>query len=256
MLRMHTWQLIVVTAVTVASVGYMAYTIARPLSRPEVDGAEGLSMRKLAGTLGVEAMTLYHHFPNKDAILDGVVARVCAEMRMPEPLPEGWMALTEEMFVAFRRALVEHPNTITLLARRPLNTPDAADFVEAPLSALAMSGLPVRRGDLPRDAWAHHAGPHARLGRCRLDRGFGHVIAHAPEDLVTPLIEKNAASRYPTGCRWHRHDKTQQRDALERAPASHAQLSHDVADPGVHRFVVAEVTFGRLHRLHDQSLGQ
>lgn len=40
MLRMHTWQLIVVTAVTVASVGYMAYTIARPLSRTEVDRAE------------------------------------------------------------------------------------------------------------------------------------------------------------------------------------------------------------------------
>ncbi|MEL7666631.1 MAG: TetR family transcriptional regulator [Actinomycetota bacterium] len=189
MLRMHTGQLIVVTAVTVASVGYMAYTIARLLSRPEVDGAEGLSMRKLAGTLGVEAMTLYHHFPNKDAILDGVVARVFAEMRMPEPLPEGWMALTEEMFVAFQRVLVEHPNTITLFARRPLNTADAADFVEAPLSVLAMSGLPPERvGQLYQSLVAY---------------SLGHVIAHAPEDLVTPLIEKSAASRYPTGCRRH-----------------------------------------------------
>lgn len=40
MLKMHTWQLVVVIAVTVACVGYMAYTIARLLSRPEVDHTE------------------------------------------------------------------------------------------------------------------------------------------------------------------------------------------------------------------------
>jgi AcrR family transcriptional regulator len=102
-------------------------------------------MRKLARVLGVEAMTLYHHFPNKDAILDGVVALVFAGMRIPEPLPEEWMALSEEMFVAFRRVLVEHPATIGLLARRPLNTEDSADFVEAPLAVLSQSGLPAER---------------------------------------------------------------------------------------------------------------
>lgn len=40
MLKMHTWQLVVVIAVTVVCVGYMAYTIARLLSRPEVGHAE------------------------------------------------------------------------------------------------------------------------------------------------------------------------------------------------------------------------
>jgi len=84
-----------------------------PLTRDEIltaaltlidtSGPEAISMRKLTETLSVKAMTLHHRSPNKDAILDGVVARVFGEMRMPEPLPEGWMALTEEMFVAFRR---------------------------------------------------------------------------------------------------------------------------------------------------------
>lgn len=165
-----------------------------PLTRAEIltaalalidaDGAEGLSMRKLAGALGVEAMTLYHHFPNKDAILDGVVARVFAEMRVPEPLPEGWMALAHEMFVAFRRALVEHPNTITLLARRPLNTADAADFVETPLSVLTMSGLsPERVGQLYQSLVAY---------------SFGHAFV-ASDRPVAPSDSalRTDAARYP-----------------------------------------------------------
>lgn len=119
--------------------------LAVALAMIDAEGPDALSMRKLARALGVEAMTLYHHFPNKDAILDGVVALVFAGVRVPEPPPEEWMALSEEMFVAFRTVLVEHPATIGLLARRPLNTDDSADFVEASLSVLARSGLPPER---------------------------------------------------------------------------------------------------------------
>jgi len=42
-------------------------------------GLEALSMRKLAAALGVEAMSLYKHVANKDAILDGLLERVLAE---------------------------------------------------------------------------------------------------------------------------------------------------------------------------------
>ena len=37
------------------------------------DGLKGLTMRSLGQELGVEAMTLYHYVPNKDALLDGLV---------------------------------------------------------------------------------------------------------------------------------------------------------------------------------------
>ncbi len=141
----------------------------RPLTRDDVlsaalalvdqHGHEALSMRKLGTALGVEAMSLYHHFPNKDAILDGIVERVFSEMRMPEHLPEEWMALAEEMFVAFRRVVAEHPNTIALLARRPLNTGGSADFVEAPLAVLSRSGLaPERVGKLYQSLVAYAFG--------------------------------------------------------------------------------------------------
>ena len=54
------------------------------------DGLDKFTMRRLATDLGVEAMTLYHHFPNKDAILDGVAETVLNAMT-PEPFRRtGW----------------------------------------------------------------------------------------------------------------------------------------------------------------------
>jgi AcrR family transcriptional regulator len=41
-------------------------------------------MRKLAAELGVEAMSLYHHVANKEALVGGMVERVVAEFEPPE----------------------------------------------------------------------------------------------------------------------------------------------------------------------------
>ncbi|WP_090945874.1 TetR/AcrR family transcriptional regulator [Nonomuraea jiangxiensis] len=46
-------------------------------------GVAAITMRKVAQELGVEAMSLYHHVPNKDAILDGVVDMVFAAIELP-----------------------------------------------------------------------------------------------------------------------------------------------------------------------------
>ena len=40
----------------------------------DADGVEGISMRRLGDALGVEAMALYHHFPNKEAILHNILS--------------------------------------------------------------------------------------------------------------------------------------------------------------------------------------
>jgi AcrR family transcriptional regulator len=53
------------------------------------DGVGSLSMRKLAQELGVEAMSLYHHVANKDAILDGLIDIVFSEIELPSG-QTGW----------------------------------------------------------------------------------------------------------------------------------------------------------------------
>ncbi|WP_418605251.1 TetR/AcrR family transcriptional regulator [Georgenia sp. SUBG003] len=49
------------------------------------NGIDGLTMRSLAAALGVKPMSLYHHVPNKSAILDGIVDVVFGEMDLPSP---------------------------------------------------------------------------------------------------------------------------------------------------------------------------
>src|SRR5690242_7064299 len=43
------------------------------------EGIDALTMRRLAATLGVNPMSLYHHLPNKAAVLAGLAELVFAE---------------------------------------------------------------------------------------------------------------------------------------------------------------------------------
>src|ERR671916_1636487 len=71
----------------------MAVVKRRPLSRRRIletavrfvdrEGLEALSMRKLGSELGVEAMSLYNHVPNKSALLDGMVEVLLGELEVP-----------------------------------------------------------------------------------------------------------------------------------------------------------------------------
>lgn len=70
-------------------------------------GVRALTMRRIAGSLGVEAMALYHHVPNKRTILDGVVDAVFEEMGLPEQTPDWRTSIADHAWVA-RRAISRH----------------------------------------------------------------------------------------------------------------------------------------------------
>lgn len=95
------------------------------LAIADAEGLDALSMRRLATEVGVEAASLYHHLPNKDALLDGVVVRMRAEMRLPDPLPEDWKELMLAIFAEYRRILAAHPNLTSLAGRRVETDPDS-----------------------------------------------------------------------------------------------------------------------------------
>ena len=73
----------------------------------DTDGIESLTMRKLAQTLGVEAMSLYHHVANKNDILDGMVDMVFAEIDLPSHDVD-WMTAMTNRGRSVRTALVRH----------------------------------------------------------------------------------------------------------------------------------------------------
>ena len=97
--------------ITKASVLDAALTLA------DTEGAEALAMRKLADRLGVEAMSIYYHVPNKEAILTGLIDIVFAEIYLPSPTDE-WRSEMHARAVSARDTLVRHPWAIGLMDSR------------------------------------------------------------------------------------------------------------------------------------------
>ncbi|MFH8345328.1 TetR/AcrR family transcriptional regulator C-terminal domain-containing protein [Streptomyces sp. NPDC018045] len=109
------------------------------------DGLAALSMRRLGAELGVEAMTLYHYVPNKNALLDGLVERV---FERAAPLAAGggrWRPALEEYAASLRRILLRHPGVLPLAMSRPAVTPQTLDAVEGGLRMLRDAGFPLGR---------------------------------------------------------------------------------------------------------------
>jgi len=97
-------------------------------------------MRKLGSELGVEAMSLYNHIPNKSALLDGMVEVRLGELEVP-PEDEGWERRVREAYRAFRRLAHEHANCFPLLLVRPPDTMDGIWLVEEFFKTLREAGF-------------------------------------------------------------------------------------------------------------------
>jgi AcrR family transcriptional regulator len=121
------------------------------LTLVDTEGVAALSMRRLGAALGVEAMTLYHYVPNKDALLDGLVERLLALTRagLPTPVPgaplEPWPVWVRRFAHALRAALLAHPGVLPLVAARPVRSPGALRSTECWLAVLREAGLPPSR---------------------------------------------------------------------------------------------------------------
>ncbi|MFD0559007.1 TetR family transcriptional regulator [Stackebrandtia endophytica] len=109
------------------------------------DGLAALSMRRLGAELGVQAMTLYHHVPNKDALLDGVVERVVVEAE-PTSFGDGlWRDSLRDYARSLLKALLVHSNAIPLVLSRPATTPANLSIMEECLESLCEQGFTVEQ---------------------------------------------------------------------------------------------------------------
>lgn len=104
------------------------------------DGLAGLSMRKLGTAVGVEAMSLYNHVPNKEALLDGIHERILLSLETPAHT-RTWQAFVRHQALALHRALQAHPNAIPLFSTRPASTAAAMDRLIRYLEVLEAAGF-------------------------------------------------------------------------------------------------------------------
>jgi AcrR family transcriptional regulator len=111
-------------------------------------GLEGLSMRRLAQHLGVDAMSIYYHVRDKETLLGAMADAVAAEIgEIPASGP--WTARLRSLIMEARRAMLRHPWAARVFEDRATPGPATLRHVERVLAVLRGGGCSV---DL-----SHHA---------------------------------------------------------------------------------------------------
>jgi AcrR family transcriptional regulator len=106
----------------------------------DTHGIDKLTMRSLARELGVEAMSLYHHFAGKEALLDAMVDRVYGEVVLPVAGGD-WRAGLRSRSLSVRAVLRRHPWALPLMESR--RAPGAATLAyhDANIACLRAAGF-------------------------------------------------------------------------------------------------------------------
>lgn len=181
--------------------------LAAAMAVADSSGLSEVTMRRVAGELGVEAMSLYHHVSGKEDLLDGLVTALLAEVgEIAEPAGDDWREQVRGRCLTARVVMLHHPWAPALLSSRTSVPAAVYLHYEALLAAMIDGGMSYALG---------HRALHA-LGSLALgfDRGmFSPAAAGVPDDEVAQ--EEFAALA----------------EALPHLAAMAAAELHDVQDP-------------------------
>lgn len=150
-------------------------------------GIEAFTIRKLAAALDTKPMSIYHHVPSKEAILDGMVDRVFAEIARP-PADLDWKPAIRRRCKSAREVLALHRWATPLMESRTNPGPETLAHHDAVLGCL-------RRGGLSLEMTAHaYALLDAyvygfALQEASLPATGGADIAELAESIVEPVPE-------------------------------------------------------------------
>ncbi|GAA4068158.1 TetR/AcrR family transcriptional regulator [Agromyces indicus] len=199
----------------------------------ETKGFDAVSVRGVAGALGLTPTAMYTYYPNKQALLAGMVEQVlgrlhgvdptttdAADAGAPAPALEP-RDRVQALASALRDLLVERPGAVGLLLATPLDGPNAARMDEDLLTAFTDAGL-----DLASAGRAAHAVRVHVLGAVAFDAADAVREADAAREAeVAPDPAAGSASAAASDTLW---------DDLESFPLS--GRSRDLDDDPAGRF--------------------
>ncbi|MFF9065514.1 TetR/AcrR family transcriptional regulator [Streptomyces sp. NPDC014891] len=86
----------------------------------DADGVEAVTMRKLATELDANPMSLYHHVPNKEAVMRGVTRMVGAQFLTATPEDDTWQERLRLLAADLRALAHRHPKLMAYsFSRQP-----------------------------------------------------------------------------------------------------------------------------------------
>ena len=149
----------------------------RPLTRERIvelalsiidrEGLGALNMRRLAADAGVKPMSLYHHFPGKEAILDAVAEAIAAAAVGLPPGEADWRGKVRFLFTGLHLLVQAHPRALPLISTGVIRTPSGRRWMEALMRALLDAGFSADGA-----AAVYHA-----LGAYTLGLGYAGLLA-------------------------------------------------------------------------------
>ena len=118
-------------------------------------GIASVTMRNLARALRVEAMSLYNHVANKDALLDGIVDIVISEIDVPV-IGGDWKKSMRARAISAHQVLLRHPWATQLIVSRINVGPAGLRYVDATIGCLRAAGFTYAMADRAWNAIDSH----------------------------------------------------------------------------------------------------
>jgi AcrR family transcriptional regulator len=111
----------------------------------ERDGLEAFSMRRLGKKLGVEAMSLYHHYPSKAHLFDALLDHLLSQITPPDTTPS-WKERTRSLALAYRAVLLRYPRFAQFVLLHRLNTRRGLEWLESVARIFVDAGFDAESG--------------------------------------------------------------------------------------------------------------
>jgi AcrR family transcriptional regulator len=158
----------------------------------EESGLAEFSMRKLGAVLGVEAMSLYHHFPSKAHLFDALVDRLITSVVEESAATGAWRERARRSCVVYRAVALRYPEFSRYMIVHRMNTRAALAWLEGIARIFTEAGF-----DIETSARAFRAMGYYMMGAV-LDETAGY--SRGPS-AVEPVPTSEQAEIAPTAAR-------------------------------------------------------
>jgi TetR/AcrR family tetracycline transcriptional repressor len=156
--------------------------IAKALELLDETGLDGLSMRRLADALDIKAASLYWHFANKQALLDGMADALMSGVATSAPVVgQPWQERLADVAGEMRRALLARRDGARVFAGTYVPTENVMRVGEALMAPLREAGA-----DAKLASWGAFSVMYFLLGFVIEESGV------APEQMPGPELEQRA----------------------------------------------------------------
>lgn len=141
---------------------------------------DAVSIRSVAGELGISPMTIYRFVASKEDLLDAMLIEAMGRMEIPYSRRVDWDERIVELMLVWRELLLEHPSVTQILVDRrvPAGSPGLGRLAEHVLAALEDAGLTEKSA--------------ARAFWQIFSLTFGHIVFESPRRSIDVAAQAEA----------------------------------------------------------------